>query len=151
MASVGSSDVPEVPRNGGLGGRSERVESGLTEIKDARLSRLAVRKRWDIPEEGRAAVIQRQIQIATEERFSANEATNAAKCLTAMEAQNLEQEKRDNPALHESGMTVNIQNNACTLSLDDRRTGLLGIIAAASDRARAVESGGTTDAPAEPQ
>lgn len=57
----------------------------------------------------------------------------------------LGQEERKMLVPKDSGVTVNIQNNDCSVAINDRRTELTGIIAAALERARAAEGGGVID------
>jgi len=63
--------------------------------RDTRLIEKAIRQRWPIPEECRAAIIQRQIDLATSDKVEPRESTSAAKAILAAEAQNIEQEKLD--------------------------------------------------------
>ena len=113
--------------------------------RDTRLIEKAIRKRWPIPEEMKAAIIARQIAIATSEEAENREATSAAKCLVAMEAQNVADEKGT------AGVTVNIQNNDCNIHSNDGATEFAAILAAALERAREAEASGTTDAAADSQ
>jgi hypothetical protein len=50
-------------------------------------------------------------------------------------------------ATADAGPVTNIQINDCSFTTNDPRAELLGILAAASERARAAESSGTIDAP----
>jgi hypothetical protein len=115
--------------------------------RDTRLIEKALRKRWPIPETYREAIIKRQVAIAIDPKAANRESTSAAKCLVAMEAQNMADEKE--PAA--SGVTVNIQNNDCNIHSNDGATEFASILAAALERARKAETSGTPNTPAEPQ
>ncbi|MGL4512085.1 MAG: hypothetical protein ACRCT8_03270 [Lacipirellulaceae bacterium] len=69
--------------SGGLGGQLREAGS-----RDTRLIERALRERWPIPDELKAAVVERQLRIATDPKSSSREATSAARCLAGMEGQN---------------------------------------------------------------
>jgi len=64
-------------------------------VKNDRLERRAIRSRWQIKEEYRTPMLNRQIQIAMDPNSEAKEATAAFKAVLSADAANMEQEKRD--------------------------------------------------------
>jgi hypothetical protein len=75
---------------GGLGG-----ESAQPGARDSRMVEKAVRQRWPITPEKRAVIAEALIAIAGNKRSSVRNRTVAARVLVQMDAQNMEQEKRD--------------------------------------------------------
>ena len=63
-------------------------------IRDTRLITRAIRQRWPIPADKRAALIGRQVEIATSKTVSPRESTAAFKSVLAAEAQNISTENR---------------------------------------------------------
>ena len=99
---------------GGLGGTSIQTEG----IRDTRLIERALRERWPIPYEKRGAIVERQVEIATNGECSPRESTSAARCLVMMDGQNIEGAKIVTPASGEgddpaanSSPAINIQIN----------------------------------------
>ena len=63
-------------------------------VRDTRLITRAIRQRWPIPADKRAALIGRQVEIATSKTVSPRESTAAFKSVLAAEAQNIAIENR---------------------------------------------------------
>ena len=63
-------------------------------VRDTRLITRAIRQRWPIPADKRAALIDRQIEIATSKDVSPGESTSAFKAVLAANQQNIEAENR---------------------------------------------------------
>ena len=59
------------------------------------LEQRAIRQQWNIPEELRAEIIDRQLAIASDPETPARDATRAFQAILQANAQNMEQEKRD--------------------------------------------------------
>lgn len=78
-----------LPDAGGLGG-----EPPLG-ARDTRLLERAIRQRWPIPEEDREAIVAALADVVQNRRASHRNRVAAARALTAMDALNMEQEKRD--------------------------------------------------------
>lgn len=74
---------PEGGSGGGLGSIRPRGRA------DTKLIERAIRERWNIPAEFRDAVVRRQLTIAMDPTIGHREATSAARCLVAMDQQNL--------------------------------------------------------------
>ncbi len=71
-------------------GRQEPNETDITQIEA-----MAIRQRWPISDEQKAAIAARQVRIATKSRIDRN-ATSAARVLISMESQNIEDEQSAN-------------------------------------------------------
>lgn len=67
---------------------------------ERRLEQRAIRERWPIPDKYREPVVNRIVKIVVDPTSTNREATSAARCLAAMDAQNVE-----------ATPTVAIQNN----------------------------------------
>lgn len=78
-------DPPAIP--GGKGGECT--------TSDTRLVERAVRQRWPIPEDARPAIAAALADVARSRKASHRNRIAAARALTAMDALNMEQEKRD--------------------------------------------------------
>ena len=63
-------------------------------IRDTRLITRAIRQKWPIPSDKRAALIDRQVEIATSKEVSPGEATSAFRAVLAANQQNLAAEQR---------------------------------------------------------
>lgn len=70
--------------------RQEPNETDITQIEA-----MAIRQRWPISDEQKAAIAARQVRIATKSRIDRN-ATSAARVLISMESQNIEDEQSAN-------------------------------------------------------
>ncbi len=60
-----------------------------------KIEAMAVKQRWPITDEQKAAIAARQVRIATKSRIDRN-ATSAARVLISMESQNIEDEQSAN-------------------------------------------------------
>lgn len=69
--------------SGGLGGNLRRQGT-----RDTRILERAIREQWPVPDDIRAAIVERQAAIATSGEVSPREATSAARCLVSMTQQN---------------------------------------------------------------
>jgi hypothetical protein len=77
-----------------LGDYGGCVSARRVSLETTRMIERAVRERWPIPDEARGKVVNRQVRIATSKRSSPREATSAARCLAAMDSQNLAAEHK---------------------------------------------------------
>jgi hypothetical protein len=116
--------------------------------EDAKLLGQAIRHKWDgiVDPNKVKPLIEKGYQLAE----NATDPRGYASVMKVIQSfAKLEQDEAK--AIEPSGnTTTNVQING-NVSLNDGRTELLGIIAAASERARAAESSGTIDAPADSQ
>ena len=81
--------------DGGLGAARSAADDAYPirgRTKADRMEQRAVQQRWAIPEAARAAIVDRQVELATTGK--PREATAAARALIAMEAQNQADERR---------------------------------------------------------
>ncbi|MDE2473251.1 MAG: hypothetical protein KGL35_32230, partial [Bradyrhizobium sp.] len=107
-------------------GLPESLKTVAGQTSDTRLIEKAIRERWPIPEKYRAAIINRQVQIAIDPESSRRESTAAARTIFAADKLNLEQLERDDP-------TPQVLEHH--VELNDRRSELLGIVRAICQRA----------------
>jgi hypothetical protein len=82
---------------GGQGGNVQSFEAGSGQTSDTRLIGRAIRDEWPIPEDKRAALIERQIEIGLDPLSSKREATMAFRSVVFADKLNFERDKRDNP------------------------------------------------------
>lgn len=74
----------------------EMVTDGVDGIRTTRMLERAVRQRWPIPEEYKAAIIKRQAKIAVDPKSTARESASAAKTVLAADRLNQSDEHEDN-------------------------------------------------------
>ena len=74
--------------NGGYGGAANSEYPTRHPNQDARIERMAINKRWNIPDKYKDAMVNGQVQIAINPDSSNREKTSAFRALLAAEAQN---------------------------------------------------------------
>jgi|GEM_PF-3112320 len=143
MASVESSNVPASSQGGQGGGLFE--DRGHT-----RGDAILIRKWAGVVDPEKVKPLIEKGYALAENAESERDYAAVMKVIQGFAKLEQEESKAVQPT---TGTTTNIQINGDVRisNPDERRTELLGIIAAASDRARAIENSGTTDAPADPK
>ncbi len=99
---------------GGLGGLNSPPGA-----RDVRLAEKAIRERWPIPEERRPQIAEGLAQVAASRKASHRNRIAAARALTAMDALNMEQEKRDRVTQQpspEGGVHLNVNVTVTVIS-----------------------------------
>ena len=82
-------ETPKQPDdNGGYGGATNSEYPTRHPNQDARIERMAIKKRWNIPDKYKDALVNGQVQIAINPDSSNREKTSAFRALLAAEAQN---------------------------------------------------------------
>ena len=146
MATVEDEAAELVPDPRGEGGGL--FDDPMKLHEDAKLLGQAIRHKWDgIVDPAKVKpLIEKGYQLAE----NATDPRGYASVMKVIQGfAKLEQDEQK--TIEPSGnTTTNVQING-NVSLNDGRTELLSIIAAASERARAAESSPATDTPAEPQ
>lgn len=145
MATAEQDEIVPEPRGEGGGLFSDPAKLH----EDAKLVSVAINRKWGgvVDPEKVKPLIEKGYDLASTSASEGNERGYAAVMRVIQGFAKLEQDelKTEQP----TGNTTNVQING-NVSLNDGRTELLDIIAAASERAREAESSGPPDAPAEP-
>ena len=77
--------IADGTNNGGVG----ELYPQQTKSADARLERQAARLGWNIPDNLKDKIVERQVKIAIEDDSSNRESTSAARVLASLNAQNI--------------------------------------------------------------
>lgn len=105
-------ETPKQPDdNGGYGGATNSEYPTRHPSQDARIERMAIKKRWNIPDKYKDALVNGQVQIAINPDSSNREKTSAFRALLAAEAQNQADEVASEKAPEDmpEGVTVEEQ------------------------------------------
>jgi hypothetical protein len=119
------------------------VSDGVDGIRTTRLLERAVRERWPIPEHLRQAIIDRQVEIATDPKYDAREATSAAK--TVIAADRINQQEEQGPKA--GAQHLHLHQHDDGLGEEERERRLLSLLARIKERLGA-DARGDTAAPA---
>lgn len=112
--TIQAADTPESSNAaGGSGGVYILPGKGL---KNARLERQAIMRRWDVPDAALKPLINRQIQIAASPSTDNTESTRAFKAVLSARQQDLEIEKLERGIEDKPGQSVTV--NVLQQSLD---------------------------------
>ena len=74
--------------NGGYGGATNSEYPTRHPNQDARIERMAIKKRWNIPDKYKDALVNGQVQIAISPKSSNREKTSAFRAILSAESQN---------------------------------------------------------------
>lgn len=79
---------------------SPLVSDGVDGVRTTRMLERAIRQRWPITDEQRKAIMERQIDIATDGVAKRRERIAAAKTVIAADKLNMQEEKPEEPTKH---------------------------------------------------
>ena len=117
---------------GGSGGEAGYVLPGKG-LKNDRLERRAVMRRWNVREDALTPMVNRQVQIAVGKAFRADgeleavsvrESTQAFMAVLAARRQDLEIDEAENPRPAAGGTVVNVQVNQAVTAVVEQLRGL---------------------------